>query len=137
MRTWPVLILFLAVSAIALASDNSVEVTLEDTAPQTPPPHWKFRPHSAVQDSDSQGDRWRDKFITASDKPFGTAKDVAAVQSLVPSSSVPVTVRWVSRSVVLVSAGCSADLDSTVRVRCLYVLEKHHSTWEITHHYRH
>jgi hypothetical protein len=128
--------LLIGIAATIHASDNSVEVTLELPPPQSPPPHWKLRPDPALQDSDSQGDLWRDKFITASDKPFGSAKDLVTVQSLVPSSSLPVTVRWLSRSVVLVSAGCHSDSDSTVRVRCLYVLEKHHSKWKITHHYR-
>jgi len=131
-----VLILLLGVTVVLYASDNSVEVTIEDTQPQTPPPHWKFRPDSAAQDSDPQGDKWRDKFITASDKPLGTAKDTSAIEALVPSS-MPLTIRWISRSVALVSADCYSDARSGVRLRCLYVLKKRRSKWQVTHHYRH
>ena len=110
-----------AVTVTAEASDNSVEVTLEDTPPENPPHHWKFLPFSPpAPDSDSQGDQWRDKFITASDKRLGTAKDTSAIEALVPSS-IPLMIRWISRSVALVSAGCYSDAHSELRLRCLYV----------------
>jgi len=131
-----VLTLLLGVTAVLYASDNSVEVTIEDTLPQTPPPHWKFRQDSAAKDSDSQGDQWRGKFITASDKPLGTAKDTRAIEALVPSS-MPLTIRWISRSVAVVSADCYSDPHSSVHLRCLYVLEKRRSKWQVTHQYLH
>jgi hypothetical protein len=127
--------LLLAVAATVHASDNSVVVTLEDTPSQNASHHWKFRPGSIPQDSDSQGDQWRDKFITASEKRLGSAKDAIAIEALMPSS-MPLTIRWLSRSVVLVSADCCFDAHSKVRLRCLYVLEKHRSKWNVTHHYR-
>lgn len=128
-----VVTLLAGMTAVVCASDNSVEVTLELTPPETPPPHWKFRQDSAVQDSDSQGAQWRGKFITASDKPLGGAKDTRAIETLAPSLK-PLTIRWVSRSVVLVLGDCSSDAHS--RLRCLYVLEKHRSKWTLTHRYR-
>jgi hypothetical protein len=130
------LTLMITLAAIVEASDNSVEVTLEDTPSQNPPPHWKFRPDSAAQDSDSQGVHWRSKFYAGSDKRLGTLRDAASIKRLVPSS-MPITIRWISRSVVVVAADCYFDASSRGRFRCLYVLEKHGSKWTTTHHYSH
>ena len=130
----------LAFAAVVRASDNSVEVTLEDApehqqAPQTSL-RWKFRPGAAIRDSDSEGGKWRYKFYAGSDKPLGTAADAAAIKRLVPST-MPVAIRWISRSVVVVAADCYSDISLSAHVRCLYVLEKHRSKWKVTHHYAH
>lgn len=131
------LTVMIGLTTVVEASDNSVEVTLEDTPEQqAPQTRWRFRPGSANPDSDSQGVQWRYKFYAGSDKPLGSARDTAAVKVLVPSS-MPITIRWISRSVVVVAADCYSDAGSRGRVRCLYVLEKHASKWKITHHYSH
>ena len=121
-------------TAVVHASDNSDDVFYEEVPEQQP--HWKFRPESAARDSDSHGDHWRNKFITASDKRLGSAKDTCAIEALLPSST-PLTIRWISRSVALVSADCYSDPHSNFHLRCLYVLEKRHSKWQVTHHYVH
>ena len=141
MRARFAITLLLGFAAIAQASDNSVEVTLEDTPDQQQSQQptfrqWRFQPAPApaIQDSDSQGAQWQFKFVAGSDKRLGTAADSAAIKALVPSTT-PVTVRWVSRSVVVVAADCPSSASSTTRLHCLYVLEKHHSKWKMTHYY--
>jgi hypothetical protein len=131
--------LLLGISSVVHASDNSVEVTLEDTPDQQQSQQpafrrWRFQPRPAFQDSDSQGAQWQFKFIAGSDKRLGTTADSAAIKALVPSTT-PATVRWVSRSVVAVAADCSSSASSREPPHCLYVLEKHRSKWKITHHY--
>jgi hypothetical protein len=129
--------LLLGLAGVVHASDNSVEVTLEPPPPpralentpdqqQSQQPafrRWRFQPGPASQDSDSQGAQWQFKFIAGSDKSLGTAADSAAIKALVPSTT-PVTIRWISRSVVVVAAD-----------HRLFVLEKHRSKWKITHYY--
>ena len=134
-----VVTLLLGLAAVARASDNSVEVTLEDTPDrqQSPQPafrRWRFQPGPTIQDTDSQGAQWQFKFIAGSDKRLGTAADSAAIKALV-SSTTPVTIRWVSRSVVVIAADCSSGTSFRGRLSCLYVSEKHRSKWKITHHY--
>ena len=81
--------------------------------------------------------RHRDLVVIAgSDKRLGTAADSAAIKALVPSTP-PVTIRWVSRSLVVIAADCSSGTSFSGRLSCLYVLEKHRSKWKITHHYFH
>ena len=129
--------LLLGLAGVVHASDNSVEVTLEDTPDQSQLPafrRWRFQPGPAIQDSDSQGAQWQFKFIAGSDKRLGTAADSAAIKALVPSTP-PVTIRWVSRSVVVIAADCSSSASSREPPHCLYVLEKRRSKWKITHHY--
>ena len=89
-----------------------------------------------MKDSDSEGGQWQFKFKAGSDKRLGSAKDAAAIKALL-RSSMPVTIRWISRSVVVAAADCYSDARFSRRVRCLYVLEKHGSKWKITHHYSH
>jgi hypothetical protein len=120
--------LLLGLAGVVRASDNSVEVTLEDTPDQQQSQQpafrrWRFQPRRAIQDSDSQGAQWQFKFIAGSDKSLGTAADSAAIKALVRSTT-PVTIRWISRSVVVVAAD-----------HRLLVLEKHRSKWKITHYY--
>jgi len=129
--------LLLGLAGVVHASDNSVEVTLEDTPDQSQLPafrRWRFQAGPAIQDSDSQGAQWQFKFIAGSDKRLGTAADSAAIKALVPSTP-PVTIRWVSRSVVVIAADCSSSASSREPPHCLYVLEKRRSKWKITHHY--
>jgi hypothetical protein len=133
--------LLLGLAGVVHASDNLVEVTLEDTPDQQQSQQpafrrWRFQPQPrpAIQDSDSQGAQWQFKFIAASDKRLGTTADSAAINALVPSTT-SATVRWVSRSVVAVAAGCSSSPSSREPPHCLYVLEKRRSKWKITHHY--
>jgi hypothetical protein len=66
------------------------------------------------------------KFEGGSDKPLGTPKDTAAIKALVPARISP-TIRWVSRSIVVVSGGCRSP--NVLGGRCFYVLEKHGSKW--------
>jgi hypothetical protein len=54
---------------------------------------------------------------------------MAAIKRLVPATGLP-TIRWVSRSVVVV------DTSPSWWTRYLYVLEKHGAKWKLTHHYR-
>src|SRR5438270_2794334 len=120
--------LFLGLAGVVHASDNSIEVTLEDTPDQQQSQQpafrrWRFQPGPAIQDSDSQGAQWQFKFIAGSDKRLGTTADSAAIKALAPSTT-PATVRWVSRSVVAVAADCSSSALSNARLHCLYVLEK-------------
>ena len=121
-------------TAVVYASDNSDDVFYEEVPEHQP--HWKFRPRPAMQDSDSQGGQWGYKFIAGSDKPLGTMRDAAAIKAVVPPT-MPVTIRWISCSVVVVAADCYSDAHFSRRVRCLYVLEKHGSKWKVTHHYSH
>jgi hypothetical protein len=127
------LIWIMAIAPVAGATDNSVEVTLEDTPGQQPPKNnerWKglkFQRSECDQkatERDSKGyGKWRSKFDVGSDKPLGTPADVAAVKSLLPNTE-SITIRWVSRSVVVVSHGLT-----------LCVVEKHRSKWKVTHRY--
>jgi hypothetical protein len=140
MRPLVVTLLF-GFACIVHASDNSVEVTLEDTPQQQPSQEpalrrWRFQPRATIQNSDSQYLQWRYKFYAGSDKPLGTARDIATIKSVVPSS-MPISIRWLSRSAVAVVADCYSDSHSGGHIRCLYVLEKHGSQWKITHHYSH
>src|SRR6266404_3264255 len=123
--------LLLGLAGVVHASDNSVEVTLEDTPDQQQSQQpafrrWRFQPALAIQDSDSQGAQWQFKYIAGSDKRLGTAADSAAIKALVPSTP-PVTIRWVSRSVVVIAADCSSSASSREPPHCLYVLEKRRS----------
>jgi hypothetical protein len=120
---------------------DSVEVTLESTPEQKQPSqaeteaynHWKRGPQEA--DSDTNYEHWRHKFVfTASDKRLGSARDVASIKKLLPST-VPPTMRWVSRSAVVVVSSCYSDSSPMVRKQCLYVFEKHGSKWKLAHHY--
>jgi len=121
-------------TVVVHASDNSDDVFYEEVPEHQP--HWKFRRGPAMQDSDSQGGQWQYKFITGSDKRLGTAWGAAAIKALLPST-MPVTIRWISRSAVVVAADCYSDAHFSRRVRCLYVLEKHGSKWKLTHQYSH
>src|ERR1700736_4623710 len=107
-----VIALILAFAAVVRASDNSVEVTLEDTLEQQQKDaleqqqkyrRWHFAPKPQDHDSDSQFEQWRFKFNAGSNKSLGNAKDEAAIKSLVPGTST-VAIRWVSRRVVVVEA---------------------------------
>src|SRR4051794_36267211 len=120
---------------------DSIEVTLESTPEQQQPlqaeteayNRWKRLPRQA--DSDMNCEYWRYKFvITASEKRLGSARDIAAIKQLLPGT-VPPTMRWVSRSVVVAVSACYSDSSATSRRRCLYVFEKHRSKWKLTHHY--
>ena len=76
--------LLLGLAGVVHASDNSVEVTLEDTPDQQQSQQpafrrWRFQPGPAIQDSDSQGAQWQFKFIAGSDKRFGTTAASAAI----------------------------------------------------------
>lgn len=128
-----------ASAAVVRAGDNSIEVTLEDTPQQehaqSPFRHWIFVPPPQNQDSDSQFPQWESKFQAGSDKQLGTARDTTAIKALVPST-MPVTIRWVSRHIVVVAGDCHPD-SSTDNRYCLYVLEKERSRWKLVHHYSH
>jgi hypothetical protein len=122
---------------------DSVEVTLESTPEQHQPSQaeteaynrWKRDPREA--DSDTNYDHWRYQFVfTASDKRLGSARDVASIKQLLPGT-VPPTMRWVSRSLVVALSACYSDSSPTVRSYCLYIFEKHGSKWKLTHHYYH
>ena len=89
---------------------------------------------SPMQDSDSHRDEWRNKFIIASEKPFGSNNDTDAITALVPSS-LPLTIRWVSESIAIISADCCCEKSSDPPLRCLYILEKRGTKWKVTHHY--
>jgi len=122
------------------ASDNSVEVVLEDTPAdqQTQVRAFEnYRRKASPQevDSDANNAQWQYKFETASDKRLGSAADTAAIKALVPAT-IPPTIRWVSRSVVVAASGCYLDASSSHRMRCLYVFEKQGRKWKLTHHYR-
>jgi hypothetical protein len=133
------LIFLFASAAVVHASDNSVEVTLEDTPQQqhadTTFRRWSFFKRPQYQDSDSQFPQWESKFKAGSDRPLGTARDTAAIKAVVPST-MPVTIRWVSRRLVVVAADCHPD-SSTDNGYCLCVLEKQRSKWKLVHHYSH
>jgi hypothetical protein len=113
------------------ASDNSDEVFFEEIPEHQF--HWKLGPQEV--DSDSNYSEWRYKFLSGSDKRLGSATDVAAIKHLVPAT-MPPTIRWLSRSIVVVVSGCYSDASQSGRMRCLYVFEKQHSKWKLTHHYR-
>jgi hypothetical protein len=123
-------------TSVVRASDNSVEVTLEDT-PEHPRSFeaWGRKPAPEEVDSDGDSLHWRYKFEAGSDKRIGSAADEAAIKALVPPTISP-TIRWVSRSVVVVTSGCYLDASPNHVLRCLYVFEKHASKWKLTHHYR-
>jgi len=121
-------------SIVVHASDNLDEVFFEEIPEHQP--HWNFVPTAPQKvDSDSNYDRWQYKFLSGSDKRLGSAADLAAIKHLVPAT-IPPTIRWVSRSVVVIASGCHSDASPTRRMRCLYVFEKHGSKWKLTHHYR-
>jgi hypothetical protein len=110
------------------ASENSDEVFYEEI-----PDHqseWKFAPQPPKEiNSDSNYEEWQQKFLSGSDKRLGSAADMAAIKRLVPATGSP-TIRWISRSVVVV------DTSPSWWTRYLYVFEKHGTKWKLTHHYR-
>lgn len=113
------------------------EVIGEDTQPPPkkktqPSAHFDPKNQQPVPHFDSQYSHWKFEFYAASDKPLGTPTDTNMIRALIPST-IPPTIRWVSRSVVVVAADCSSNGE----FRCLYVLEKHGSKWKLTHHYPH
>jgi hypothetical protein len=121
-------------TAVVHASDNSDEVFFEEIPEHQP--HWNFVPRAPQEvDSDSNYMQWRYKFLSGSDKRLGSEADTAAIKQLVPAT-IPRTIRWVSRSVVVVASDCHSDASPSRRMRCLYVFEKHGSKWKLTHHYR-
>ncbi len=139
MRLLLLIALLLGFVTVVYAGGNSVEVTLEDTpdhqqAPETSTRRWRFAPLPEYQDSDSHFEQWDFKFRAASDNPLGTARDTTAIKALVPSTML-LTIRWVSRSIVVVAADCHPK--PTDNSYCLYVLEKQHSKWKLVHHYSH
>jgi hypothetical protein len=141
MRVLLLLTLLLGVTSIVRAGGNSIEVTLEDTpqqqqAPQNSFRRWRFGQQPAQQDSDTQFSRWDYKFKWGSDKSLGTAADTSAIQASVPST-MPVTIRWVSRRVVVVAADCHQESSSGSGERCLYVFEKQGAKWKLAQHYAH
>jgi hypothetical protein len=99
-----------------------------------PPPsrRWKFSPQ--YKDSDDKFLEWQAKFNGGSIRRLGSAKDAAAISSLLPATKSR-TLHWVSRSVVVVMSACPFDASSTNQY-CLYVCEKHGSKWNLTHHYQ-
>jgi hypothetical protein len=95
--------------------------------------HHKREPQEIA--SDGNYAVWRYKFEAASDKQLGSTADTTAIKALLPAT-IPPTIRWVSRSVVVVASGCYSDASSTHHATCLNVFEKHGSKWKLTHHYR-
>ncbi len=130
--------LIIGLAGVAQANDNSIEVTLEPTAPEDQQgsqlrlfEKWRRKPAPQEVNSDGNVAQWSFKFdYVASDKRLGSAADTAAIKALVPATTSP-TIRWVSKSLVVVAAACH----SNVSWRCLYVVEKHGSKWKLTHHY--
>jgi len=129
-----VFVFSLGFTAVVQASDSSDDIFYDEVPEHQP--HFEYRRAPTMEDSDAEGGQWQYKFKAGSDKRLGTARDVAAVKALLPST-MPVTIRWISRSVVVVAADCYSDAHFSRRVRCLYVLEKHGSKWKVTHHYSH
>lgn len=129
-----VFVFVLGLPAVVHASDNPDDTFYEEL-PQHQP-HFDYRRGPTMEDSDAEGGQWQYKFKTGSDKRLGTARDVAAIKTLLPST-MPVTIRWISRSVVAVAADCDSDAHFSRRVCCLYVLEKYGSNWKVTHRYSH
>ena len=143
--------LIVGFTAAVQASDNSIEVTLEITPADQQAQRNVLVPdasgwsllQSAVADqhkpppqktnSDPNYGYWRNKFEGGSDKPLGRPKDTAAIKALVPAAISP-TIRWISRSMVVVSADCRSHT-LWGGERCLYVFEKQGSKWSLTHHY--
>jgi hypothetical protein len=138
MKPTLVIALIVGFTAVVHAGDKSIEVTLEVTPPEDPQgsqlrsfEEWRRKPAPQEVNSDGNGAQWIFKFdYVASDKRLGSAADTASITALVPVTTSP-TIRWVSRSVVVVSSACR----SNVTGRCLYVLERHGSKWKLTHHY--
>jgi hypothetical protein len=131
--------LIVGFTTVVQASDNSIEVTLERTPGDQQAQRkvlvldaYRHKPPPQKADSDANYRYWRNKFEGGSDKPLGRPKDAAAIKALVPATISP-TIRWVSRSIVVVSADCRSP--SVLGGRCLYVFEKHGSQWSLTHHY--
>jgi hypothetical protein len=129
-------------TAVVQATDNSVEVTLEDTLGDQQAQGkvlvldvYLHKPPPQKTDSDADYGYWRNKFEGGSDKPLGTPKDTAAIRGLIPATISP-TIRWVSRSIVVVSADCRPPPPYVLGGRCLYLFEKHGSKWSLTHYYR-
>ena len=130
--------LIIGLTAVARANDNSIEVTLEPTLPEDPQGSQlrsfeQWRPKTAPHEVNSDGDfaQWKFKFdYVGSDKRLGSARETASIKALVAATTPP-TIRWLSRSVVVVVSACH----SAVSGRCLYVFQRHGSKWKLTHHY--
>ena len=128
-------------TAAVQASDNSIQVTLEATPGERQaqrvivvvPDAYRHKPPPQKINSDPNYGYWRNKFEGGSDKPLGRPKDTAAIKALVPAT-IPPTIRWVSPSIVVVSADCRSHT-LWGGERCLYVFEKQGSKWSLTHHY--
>jgi hypothetical protein len=125
----------LILSCRCFAGLPPVEGELGSTPEQPSADHWrrwKFRPQET--ESDEHGDYWWFQFKIGSDKRLGTAADEVAIKAFVPAG-IPPMVRWVSKSGVVVLSACRIDATSVKLRRCLYVFEKHHRKWNLTHHY--
>lgn len=139
MKAGLVITLIIGFSAVVQASDNSIEVTLEDSPESTQRTfHWKFVTREV--NSDSNYAQWRYKSLAGSDMRLSTRRDTRAIKQLVPGTVSP-TIRWISRSIVVVVSACRFETNASTRVsslpvRCLYVFEKAGSIWKLTHHYR-
>jgi hypothetical protein len=131
MRAWLASAFAMVTTSLAQPPEKSIEVTLEDTPQQQPHAHvYRFAKPSPTPSTErpvrGQYDgysSWRFRFLAAPDKQLGRRSDIAAIQSLLPPSSTR-TIRWISRSTVVACAD-----------RTLYVFEKHHSKWQIVHHW--
>jgi hypothetical protein len=130
--------LLIGLAGVARANDNFIEVTLEVAPPEDQRDsqlksfeQWRPKPAPHEVNSDRDFSQWKFRFdYVASDKPLGSPGDTASIKALV-SATTPPTIRWLSRSVVVVASACH----SAVTGRCLYVFQKHGSKWKLTHHY--
>jgi hypothetical protein len=131
--------LVIGFTAVVHAGDNSIEVTLEDTPADQSQlrsfENWRHKPAPQESNSDANYWQWRYKFEAGSANQLGSAADTAAIKAMVPPT-IPPTIRWVSRSIVVVASACCSDASSNRPARCLYVFEKRGSKWRLTHHYR-
>jgi hypothetical protein len=140
MKRFPVFALILAFTGVVHASDNSLEVVGENAPADQQTQlrsfeNWHRKAACEDIDSDPNFVQWRYKFEGGSDKPLGSPADTAAIKALV-LPTIPPTIRWVSRSIVVVASVCRSEASSSRPGRCLYVFEKHDSKWRLIHHYR-
>src|SRR5437879_9784844 len=124
MTRYLVFALIVGLAGAIHATDNCVEVTLELTPPEDPRgsqlrsfENWRQKPADQEVASDGNFAVWEYKFNAASDTRLGSATDTAAIKGLLPATKPP-TIRWVSRSVVVVASGCYSDASSTRHASC-------------------
>ena len=131
-------LLMVLLSCRSFASHLPVEGKLGPPPEQSSADDWRHSKPSDEAASDQHGDYWWFQFRIGSADPLGNAADEAAIKAAIKASvpsSIPPVLRWASDTDIVVLSACRTHASSSKPSRCLYVFQKHHRKWRLTHHY--